>query len=183
MPENDVTTPMVRWDPLAPDENGAPAPYMQNGINDDVLPVPQVKASIRVGHLKMFSMLFGNSQLRRHLTTLSELRRNEDMRRLQELRHKNTDHDWVNHINYKTGTVMQQHDYIIAIQHRLGCSFLPEASTCRLCGEALDRRACHATCCARAEATRGHYGLVKALMTVIRVADASAATEVPGLTP
>ena len=183
-PDENVTTPMVRWDPLAPGERGAPAPYSQEGIDDDRLPVPVVKTVISVGHAqKMLSMLLDNTLLRKHLASLCSADRNEDLRRLEELRHKSTDHTWTGHINYRTGTVMPQHDYIVAMQHRLGCSFLAEASVCKLCGEALDARACHASCCARAEATRGHYGIVKTLMTVIRVADASAATEVPGLAP
>ena len=183
-PEADISTPMVCWDPLSEGEEGSPVPYMQNGSAEETLPVPQVKVSINVGHLqKLFCMLVDNTLLRSHVASLSAQDRNEDMRRLQELRHKSADHAWVTHINPKTGTVMAEHEYIVAIQHRLGCTFLSDASVCRLCGEVLDTRACHASCCARADATRGHYGVVKTLMAVIRVADPSAATEVPGLAP
>ena len=182
VPEADVTTPMVRWDPLALDEAGAPAPYQQSGLDTDLLPAPQVRRAINVSHLqKCFSMLMDNTRLRTHLVELSNQDRHTDMRRLQELRHKDVDHSWTDLINPRTGSVLLQDEYITAVQHRLGCSFFTEATRCHLCGEVLDKQAAHASCCARAEATRGHYAVVNVLMNVIRVADPSAATEVAGL--
>eukprot|EP00973_Karenia_brevis_P070366 9781889-Karenia_brevis.AAC.1 len=116
------------------------------------------KTNISIGHLqKVLSLLVDNTLLRRHLTHLVKQERHTDMRRLQELRHPDTDHGWLHQINYASGTVLEESDYAMAVQHRLGCAVIAEPNTCRLCGGCLDVQLSHAICCAQAEATRGHY--------------------------
>ncbi len=105
------------------------------------------------------------------------------MRRLQELRHPQVNHDRLNLINPSEGTILSDADYRLAVQHRLGCMQMQEPSTCRLCGGVLDVQANHALCCAKGEATKGHYAVVNNLVEDIRTADRSTATEVRGLAP
>ena len=92
-----------------------------------------------------------------------------------------TNHDWVFMVNPAEGTVMPEIEYVTAIQHRLGYSFMEEPGICKVCQGFLDIQACHATCCATADATRGHYAVVQDLLRVMSTVDTATATEVRGL--
>ena len=53
---------------------------------------------------------------------------------------------------------------------------------CRLCGAHLDAQLEHAETCCTAEATRGHYACVRAIVDGLRLADPAVTTEPRGLT-
>jgi len=67
--------------------------------------------------------------------------------------------------------------YRDAIRHRLGCQFLPEATTCHCCGKLLDVQCVHAGCCATSEATRSHYAVVRAITAVAKAIDPTTSRE------
>ena len=73
-------------------------------------------------------------------------------------------------------------DYVINVQKRLGARILGGAIACRLCGAPLDPQLEHAETCSTAEATRGHYACVRALVEGFRLADPGVTTEPRGLT-
>ena len=73
-------------------------------------------------------------------------------------------------------------DYVINIQKRLGARIVEEPTFCRLCGTMLDPQLEHSETCAVAEATRGHYACVRAMLDGFKIADPSVTTEPRGLT-
>ena len=77
---------------------------------------------------------------------------------------------------------MSQADYIVNVQKRLGARVHDGSGQCRLCGALLDPQLEHAEVCATAEATRGHYACVRALVDGFRLADPTVTTEARGLT-
>lgn len=102
--------------------------------------------------------------------------------RLRELRHKDTSHKWLWHLNSSDGAVMTEADYVLNIQRRLGARILSGPVACGICGAPLDPQLEHSETCATAEATRGHYACVRALVEGFRVADPTVTTEPQGLT-
>ena len=102
--------------------------------------------------------------------------------RLRELRHPEVSHRWLWHLDTCDGSVMNQTDYTANIQKRLGARVISGDVHCRLCGALLDPQLEHAEVCATAEATRGHYACVRALVGGLRIADPSVTTEPRGLT-
>ena len=86
-------------------------------------------------------------------------------------------HQWIYHIDHTEGTALPPDIYKDAIRHRLGCQFLPEATACHCCGKLLDVRCTHAGCCATAEATRGHYSVVRAITAVAKAVDPTTTRE------
>eukprot|EP00973_Karenia_brevis_P020466 2810945-Karenia_brevis.AAC.1 len=69
----------------------------------------------------------------------------------------------------------------MALQHRLGAHITGDAVACQMCGESMSPSCGHALCCAKAESTRGHYGVVGAMVDGFKAADSSVSTEVRGL--
>ena len=67
--------------------------------------------------------------------------------------------------------------YRDAIRHRLGCQFLPVATTCHCGGKLFDVQCVHAGCCATSEATRGHYAVVRAITAVAKTIDPTTSRE------
>ena len=104
------------------------------------------------------------------------------LRRLKELRHKETCHSWLWHINPVCGSVMAETDYVLNVQKRLGAKVLHTECFCRVCGKLLDPCLNHSEVCAIGEATRGHYAVVRSLVDGIRIADPAVTTEPRGLT-
>ena len=102
--------------------------------------------------------------------------------RLKELRDPEVSHDWLWHLDPRTGSVLAVADYVANVQKRLGGRSCEAASLCRLCGAQLDPQLEHAEICSTAEATRGHYACVRAVIDGIRLADPGATTEPQGLT-
>ena len=106
------------------------------------------------------------------------------VRRIEELSHKEVHHGWLWHLSQHHGPVLSNEEFLEAVRVRLGCAGPTEPVPCARCGECLfDSGGSHAACCAIAESTRGHYGVVKQLLSRVQQCDPSAETEVAGLIP
>ncbi len=105
----------------------------------------------------------------------------ERLDRLQDLRHPGMSHRWLWHLDSTSSSVLTEADYVIDVQKRLGACIYDGSCCCRLCGAVLDSRLEHSEICSTAEATRGHYACVRALVEGFRLADPTVATEVRGL--
>ena len=73
------------------------------------------------------------------------------------------------------------HDFITNVQKRLGNTTWTGFGQRRLCGSFLDPQLEHGETCSTAEATRGHYGCVHAVLSGLKLADPGT-TEPRGLT-
>lgn len=104
--------------------------------------------------------------------------------RLEGLSDKEVYHGWLWHLSKHHGPVLSSEEFLEVIRIRLGCAGPTEPLPCARCGEVLfDSAGSHAGCCAFAESTRGHYGVVKQLLPRVQQCDPSAETEVAGLIP
>ena len=83
---------------------------------------------------------------------------------MRELMHKEVSHKWLLHLDPQSGDVLAQTDFVSNVQKRLGNNILGGDIVCRLCGSHLDPQVDHAEICCTAEATRGHYAVVRALV-------------------
>jgi hypothetical protein len=106
----------------------------------------------------------------------------EQLERLKDLRHPEMSHAWLWHLDATKGSVLSEVDYIIGIQKRLGARIYSEPLQCRLCERPVDTKLEHSELCSTAEATRGHYACVRALVDGLRLADPGVTTEPRGLT-
>ena len=106
----------------------------------------------------------------------------DQLQRLKELRHPEVSHQWLWHLDSRSGSVLTEADYVTCFQKRLGARVLEGEVACRLCGIQLDPVMEHCETCATPEATHGHYAVVRALVDRLRLADASITTEPQGLT-
>ena len=104
------------------------------------------------------------------------------MQRLKELRHKDTCHTWLFHLNPLRGSVMTEGDYVINVQKRLGAKILSDECWCNICGKHIDPCLNHSEVCAIGEATRGHYAVVRTMVDGLKIADPAVTTEPRGLT-
>ena len=86
-------------------------------------------------------------------------------------------------MNKHRGPLLTNEEFLEAVRIRLGCAGPTEPVPCARCGELFDSAGSHAACCAIAESTRGHYGVVKQILSRVLLCDPSAETEVPGLIP
>eukprot|EP00973_Karenia_brevis_P035412 4881530-Karenia_brevis.AAC.1 len=75
---------------------------------------------------RQLALLGDNTRLRQLITALKEQRRFEDMRRLEELRCPDVNHDWIWSINPAHGEVMIEHEYRMAMRQRLGAQITAE---------------------------------------------------------
>eukprot|EP00974_Lingulodinium_polyedra_P095865 9292416-Lingulodinium_polyedra.AAC.1 len=66
----------------------------------------------------------------------SETQARPDLRRLAELRHPGTDHQYMSLITHTRALSSQSN----LVKHRLGCLFLAEATVCRVRGGLLDTK-------------------------------------------
>jgi hypothetical protein len=128
------------------------------------------------------SRLHDCTRLRALESTLMRQGNWPQLERLKELRHPEVSHKWLWHVDPSEGSVMSQADYIVNVQKRLGARVHEGGAQCRLCGVQLDPQLEHAETCALAEATRGHYACVRALVDGFRLADPTVTTEARGLT-
>ena len=55
--------------------------------------------------------------------------------------------------------------------------FMPEAVTCHCCKKLLDVQCVRAGCCAKAQATNGHYAVARTLLHVAKVIDPTTTKE------
>ena len=104
-------------------------------------------------------------------------------RRLQELLDPSVSHSWIWNTDARNGSLLSDSDFLLDLASRLGACLAPADAACRICGEILDSSVGHATCCAGAESTRGHYAVVSALVDGLAPVDPGVRTEVPGLVP
>ena len=105
-------------------------------------------------------------------------------RRLRELRHKDNDHTWMWALSKHKGHVLQPEEYVEAIRIRLGVAGPSDPVPCHLCGGTfLDSAGAHAHCCSRAESTRGHNCVVRAVFDVAAQCDPNSEHEAQGLIP
>ena len=104
-------------------------------------------------------------------------------RKLKELLDPGVQHDWLWSVDCRQGSRMSEEDFLLAVKNRLGAEIAPAGASCQLCGEPLDAACSHGLCCAKAEATRGHYAVVGALCDGVAAVDPSVQTEVHGLLP
>ena len=137
-------------------------------------------SSIRVQ--RELSRLADCTKLRALENTLKSQSNWEQLERLRDLRHPEVSHRWLWNLDSKAGSVLAQPDYVLDVQKRLGARIFNGSATCHLCGAPLDPCLSHAETCALAEATRGHYACVRALVNGFRPADPSVTTEPRGLT-
>ena len=83
----------------------------------------------------------------------------------------------------REGSVLTMHDYVTTIvQKRLGNRVWVGGGQCRCCGSFLDPQLEHAETCSTAEATRGHYACVHAVVCGVKLADPGITTEPRGPT-
>ena len=106
----------------------------------------------------------------------------EQLDRLKELRHKEVSHKWLWHLDFHTGSVLSEADYIANVQRRLGARMYQGSEQCRICEAVLDPFLEHCETCATAEATKGHYACVRSLVDGLRLADPQVCTEPRDLT-
>ena len=105
--------------------------------------------------------------------------------RLRELRHPDVSHTWLWHLDHTSGSVLSEEDYVLNVQKRLGAQLVDCSDTvpqCRVCQKHLDPQLEHCETCCIADATRGHYACVRAVVAGLRAADPSVTTEPQGLT-
>ena len=89
---------------------------------------------------------------------------------------------WLHHLDACAESVLTPHDYITNVQKRLGSRVWVGGGQCRCCGSFLDPQLEHAETCSTAEATRGHYACVRAVVCGMKLADPGITTEPRGLT-
>ena len=128
------------------------------------------------------SILVDRTKVRRLIDTLRSQGAWSQVDRLAELRHKDVSHKWLRHLDAKSGSVLSAIDFVPNVQKRLGNRVSTCAVTCRLCGTLVDAHLEHSETCSTAEATRGHYACVHAMVEGLRLADPSVTTEPRGLT-
>eukprot|EP00972_Heterocapsa_arctica_P082080 12096602-Heterocapsa_arctica.AAC.1 len=79
---------------------------------------------------------------------------------------------------------MAPQKWVTSIRIRLGCHFTAAERICGACGNRILDKCCyHATTCAQAESTRGHYLARDALARPFAQADATTECETEGLVP
>ena len=98
------------------------------------------------------------------------------------MRHPEVPHRWLSHLDTRAGGGLTAADYVINMQKRLGATPRANVLACRLCGSPLNPQIEHSELCSMAEATRGHYACVRAVVDGLKLADPAVTTEPRGLT-
>jgi hypothetical protein len=108
----------------------------------------------------------------------AEMERPEHVTRLQELRHHDTNHEWLWAIHAGAKEAMSPDKYVLAVRARLGIAVGNEAHICGNCGEhIIDNDGTHVFTCARGEATKGHTRVKNIIHDLALQADPAAETE------
>jgi hypothetical protein len=128
------------------------------------------------------SVLVDATRARRLTAALESQGAWTQLTRISELRHKDVSRKWLHHLDTKSGSVLASVDFVVNVQKRLGCRSYTGAAMCRICGSQLDTHLEHSETCSTAEATRGHYACVRAVVDGVRLADPAVTTEPRGLT-
>ena len=188
---NEERAPRAQWAALGPDEHVAPSggaerPLTAPGTASDARGA-EGEADGEGGRLtvtnfqRQLSILVDNTRLRRLVNNLEVAGRYADMRRLQELRDPSVDHSWVRRLDFVDGPVMREEDYALALQLRLGANIVADSYECPECGRLVDTHLSHSSCCAKAERTKRHYAVVRAMFDRISAVDRGAVLEQRGL--
>eukprot|EP00972_Heterocapsa_arctica_P082182 12114306-Heterocapsa_arctica.AAC.1 len=100
-----------------------------------------------------------------------------DIHRLKDIRDQEyQDHQWIT--APAEGAVMAPQKWVTSMRIRLGCHFTATERICGACGNRILDKCCyHATTCAQAESTRGHYLTMDALARPFAQADATTECE------
>jgi hypothetical protein len=145
--------------------------------------VDEVGRAVSAPHVQReLAKLHDCTRLRALEATLRQQANWPQLERIKDLRHAEVSHKWLWHLDSSRGSVLPQCDYTVGVQRRLGARIFERDVTCRLCGSPLDAQLEHSECCATAEATRGHYTCVRAVVGGLRLADPAVTTEPQGLT-
>ena len=128
------------------------------------------------------SVLADKTKARGLLNTLQQQGAWPQVDRLTDLRHKDVSHKWMRHLDPKSGGVLTAVDFVLNVQKRVGARVYTGGTPCRLCGCVLDAFLEHSETCSTAEATRGHYACVRAVVEGLKLADPAVTTEPRGLT-
>ena len=166
----DPPAPMVAHDGPGDDEDDPMVVIRRRGK----LNGPQLQREL--------SILADATKIRRLIATLQGQGAWSQLDRITELRHKEVTHKWLYHCDTKSGGVLTSIDFVANVQKRLGCRSYTGQALCRLCGRQLDAHLEHSETCSTAEATRGHYACVRAVVEGLKLADPAVTTEPRGLT-
>ena len=131
---------------------------------------------------KELSALRDRSRLRGLEASLEAQGHWTQLDRVKELRHAEVSHKWLSHLDTRNCGVLAAADFFVNVQKRQVAISHASALACRHCGEQLDPQAEHSEICSVAEATKGHYAWVRALVNGLRLADPAVTTEPCGLT-
>ena len=104
-------------------------------------------------------------------------------RALLELRDSSVSHEWLWRVSRAHGPAVPPGEFQDAVRIRLGAPCAGPGTECARCGAALGACCAHALCCARREATRGHYSVRDEVLVVAHLAQPSASIETAGLVP
>ena len=125
---------------------------------------PQLQAQL--------SRLAGRTRLRRLKDTLHSKGAREQVTRIEDLCHTHVSHKWLYHLDACAGRVLTPQD----------SRSWTGPGECRSCGCFLNPHLEHADTCSTAEATRGHYACVQALVCDLKLEDPGITAEPRGLT-
>ena len=124
---------------------------------------------------------FRTAQVRRDL---HDRGRATDLRRIDDLNHKENYHTWLWSLSPYRGPVLDPPDHIEAIRIRLGIAGPTEPTPCHLCGkDTIDSNASHALCCDKSKITRGHHHVARTIFDVAAACDPSTELEAADLIP
>ena len=123
------------------------------------------------------SRLNDRTRLRRLKNTLLSRGAWQQVTRIEDLCHTRVSHKWLYHLDPCAGHILTPPDYITNVQKRLGNRAWTGYGECRLCGSFLEPRLEHGETCSTAEATRGHYARVHAVLCGLKLADPGIITE------
>ena len=101
----------------------------------------------------------------------------QQVTRIEYLCHTQVSRKRLHHFYACAGIVLTPHDYITDMQKMLSNRSFTAFGQCRQCGSFLDTQLEHGETCNTAEATRGHYACVRAVLRGLTHADAGITTE------
>ena len=161
----------------------APRVSREGGEYEEADGSPARGTKLTAPHLQReLSMLMDRTKARRLKALLQSLGAWQQLDRFTDLGHHEVSHRWLRHLDPARGGVLAAADFVINVQKRLGNRMYNGEAPCRVCGAFLDAHLQHSETCSTAEATRGHYACVRALVNGLQLADPAITTEPRGLT-
>ena len=104
-----------------------------------------------------------------------------DLRRIRELRGEGVSNGWLWMVDKRKGKVLANHEYWVAVRHRLGQRVMGECSRCQECGKAIDAWCTHAGVCAKGERNVRHYAVARVCKKCLWMVDPRLTIEPKGL--